>query len=172
MEENMQSKIKANFEQYKNFWILGIAIIVVAALALGTSYMRKQRALEVPAQEQVVLESCKEGDAFDIMTGKPCPQAPKPQAPAAVPGFQQAIIDYKGRSISFDEDCDATPEVLEVARGSRVLFTNVSDISMTVSFNEREVTLRPLRYFTAVVPVAGDYDVQCGPQKVAEVKAI
>lgn len=163
--------LKNNFEKYKNFWILGIAIVIVAALALGTSYMRKHRASA--SVTDVVLESCKTGDLFDINTGKPCPKDIKPQAPSvATPGYQQAIIDYKGRSIAFDKNCDPTPKTLEVAHGARILFTNVSDTSMTITFNGREVTLRPLRYFTASVKTVGNYELYCGARKVTEIKAI
>lgn len=158
-------RLKNSFETYKNFWILGIAVVVVAALALGTAYVRSYRAdKSSKGEEQVVLEACKPGDAFDINTGEPCPVVEiAAQAPAATPA-------PTGPTIIVDELCRADKDVLTVAGGTRVVFRNNGTAAVTMKFGAREVNLRPLRYFTAVVPATGEHDLYCGTAKVATIK--
>ncbi len=154
-------RLKNSFETYKNFWILGIAIVIVAALALGTAYVRKHRA-DAPIVD-VVLEACKPGDAFDINTGEPCPVVEVVQVPGATPA-------PTGPTIIVDELCRADNDTLTVEGGTRVVFRNNGTSAVTMKFGAREVSLRPLRYFTAVVPATGDQDLYCGTAKVATIK--
>lgn len=159
--------IKNSFEKYKNFWILGIAVVVVAVLAVGTSYVRTHRAeREEVRDDEVSLESCKSGDAFDALTGKPCPKD------LSVKGEAPATVVPADRTISFTDNCHPSIDNLTVTNGSRIMLRNSGTTDMTLRVNGREETLRPLRYFTSVLKSVDQYDIQCGGETVAQLKAI
>ena len=159
------NKVGAFFKRHKNIFILSIAVVVVAALAFGATYLKRPK-VDEPKEE---LIGCQPGFLFNINTGEPCPNAEdKTATPAAVTGYDAARKEYEGRSVVLDGNCTATPATLALKSGTRMLIANHSTKVLAVTFGNRTANLRPYHYMLNTA-VAGDTAVVCAGNTVATV---
>lgn len=156
-------RLKNSFEQYKNFWILGIAIVIVAALALGTAYMRKHRGNDqVSVDDKVVLQECKPGDAFNIMTGAPCPKETPDVVSASPTSRAETLVRHKGRVLQLTDACVFSPKTQTHRIGTTVMIDNDTDLAQTVGIGTDTYTIGGRHYKTFKLKKDGQYIVDCG----------
>lgn len=123
------------------------------------------------------MEPCKEGEDFNKETGEPCPIVTTDASikedklltttvstNGVVSSYDTALLEYKDKSVLFDASCNATPKVLGVAVGTRILVANNStEKNLELKVGSRTEDLRPLHYMlSSRYDVAGEYPVSCG----------
>lgn len=166
-------------EKKSGKWMTWVLILVVVVLAVGLSL---NKGSDSPALDEE-FEPCQEGDEFNFETGEPCPVGNQESVESVststlfngngsdgTSNYAQALLEYEGRSILFDENCVADPQVLEVRLGSRVLVGNDSTASLESSIQERVEDLRPYHYMLSTsFNVVGEFPVSCNGEEVATV---
>ncbi len=123
------------------------------------------------------MEPCKEGEEFNKETGEPCPEVagdstikdeklltPNTSLGRVASGYHTALAEYKDMSVLFDESCMATPKVLQVAVGTRILVANNSTSNnLELKVLDRTEDLDSLHYMlSSKFDTVGEYPVSCG----------
>jgi|GEM_PF-2629839 len=116
-------------------------------------------------------EPCKGGEEFNKETGEPCPVkdesatllTPVVSTNAVLSGYETALAEYSSKRILFDANCVATPKILEVPVGTRVLVANNStDKSLKIKVLDRTENLSALHYMlSSGFGTMGEYPVSC-----------
>lgn len=127
-------------------------------------------------------EPCQIGEEFNKETGEPCPVASAGGNDIALTSnisgnnipssYDNALLEYKDKSILFDASCMPIPAVLEVPIGTRVLVANNSALK-TLDFKvlERTEDLSAFHYMlSGAFNTVGEYPVSCDGKVVATIK--
>ncbi len=155
----------------KNLIILGLAILVVLALVLGTRYMKKGTGTNEGTNEENLPAACLPGEQYDRNTGEPCVGAEDISAtPASNSSYAGALKAYTGKTVLLGGDCAATPAEYNAPTGSRMLIGNNSTTTLEVAFQSRTTILRPYHYMLGSLKTAGEYPIKCNGDTVATVK--
>ena len=153
-------KIKVWVRNNKNIAVLALAVLLVAALAVATNYIKQSRQTAVNT-EKPAGEECVDGL---------CPGTTEPEAtPADNPSYEDAIRMYVGKTIVFGGNCEATPSAYTTKVGTRVLFTNSSKTVLNITASGKSVILRPYRYFTSTLKTPGSYPITCNGANAATI---
>lgn len=180
--ENNQKPIFANNNQ-KTLAIIVGAIIIVALVAFFVN-RNVATAPKVDGDSEVAVEEgCQEGNLFNTVTGKPCPEAKdatgasaikstttKKNAPAAAgTSYDTAVKQFGSNTIVFGNDCNIGSDNPSFTAGTRILLNNASTQTATISIGEKVVTLRPYHYATYKLASAGEVAVMCNGEIVTTV---
>ncbi len=127
------------------------------------------------------LEPCKEGEEFNKETGVPCSTvnasdnetALTPSISLTIPSsYDNALAEYKNKSVLFDMNCVATPAVLEVPLGTRILVANNStEKTLKFKIPNRTEDLSPLHFMlSSSFNTIGEFGISCNGKDSAVVK--
>ncbi len=127
------------------------------------------------------MNPCKEGEEFNKETGEPCPivkageneTALTPSASLTIPSsYDNALAEYKNKSVLFDMNCVATPAVLEIPLGTRILVANNStEKTLEFKIPNRTEDLIPLHFMlSSAFNTAGEFGISCNGKDSAVVK--
>lgn len=128
------------------------------------------------------MEPCKEGEEFNKETGEPCSVASTNKnetalrptlSPNDIPSsYDNALIEYKDKGVLFDMNCVATPAVLEIPLGTRILIANNStEKTLDFKIPNRTEDLGPLHYMlSSAFNTMGDFSISCNGKDSATVK--
>ena len=126
-------------------------------------------------------EPCQVGEEFNKETGEPCPVASASENEIALTSnisannipssYDTALVEYKDKSVLFDENCMATPKVLEVASGTRILVANNSAAkNLELKVLDRTEDLDSLHYMlSSRFDTVEEYPISCNGKVSATV---
>ncbi len=130
--------------------IAGVAILVVIALAIGVSRMKKDET--VPAADTTSIDGGTTDTKADTAT----------TTDGGKSAWDSMLAQYKGRLIVFGADCVATPTDHIQAIGSTVLLANNSNVDHTISVGGATgVKIAAYHYKTAKITTSNVQVVSC-----------
>lgn len=144
-----------------------LAIVVILALIGNGVWKHKQGTNTQPLDQST--EGCAPGALFST-TGKPCPQPSTTDLSAGASStasstsggsYDDAIHQYAGKLIVFNDACKPLQVNPTFAKGTRILIANNSTATLTISVAGVAKTLSPYHYFTVPLTTAGGNAVMC-----------
>ncbi|MES2224759.1 MAG: hypothetical protein V4478_02100 [Patescibacteria group bacterium] len=82
-------------------------------------------------------------------------------APTSALGYEDALIQYRGRVVQFNQNCRAYPVIMTIPPKTVVMLDNQSRWDRTITIGARTYTIAAYDYVLASFNMNGQYPVSC-----------
>lgn len=182
--QEITSKAKQHVLDNKKVWI--ISVIVLLCVLIITGVVVQKRNLRKAVKTVPGLAECAPGDKYSVYTGDPCPIieeiidgitpnttdtsiAPVDATTAisdetavkASSSYELARQEYRGKVLSYNDMCQATPAEITTTPDSVVMIANDSTKSHTFTLAGKTTSLVSYHYDLIYIGGANTYKVTC-----------
>ena len=130
----------------KHLIIAGAAIIIVVALAIGLSHMKKNSSNDVTDTPSIVVP--------DITTTSS-------STTSGQVAWDATLKKYENSDVTFAADCTASPVTQALKKGTTVLLVNDSDVAHNITIGAQSYSIGARHYKTMVLSGAGTTVINC-----------
>lgn len=144
-------KVKAFLIKHKVIIIVALAILAVVFGAISSNNKIAKAPQDKEENTEVVKDETK--------------------APAVVSelSYVDALKAYNGKTLTIGDNCITLPNNPKFKVGTRVLMNNISRIPVTVSLDNKSVTINSYHYATTSLKNVGEFKLSCNNKEVLTV---
>lgn len=134
------------------------AALIVVALAFVTRRIGVQSPIVFLDEPQTVMID-EQGSLLNFKAVV-APIAP-PASDKAERSRADILIEYEGKTMSFDDLCQAYPRTLSATKRSVIVFNNRSNVEQNIRIDDRTYSVAANDYALAAMNAEGKYAIEC-----------